>query len=487
RSSSYSHHLRLTPAFDNSISPDTHRHTLSASPSTNFLFTPADAYPVSRRPRPTKSSSASSSASSPSYPSTPRTPTKSASSPLLRAPHYHQPATSKSAPDTQHIRMRTFHHPPNYQSEDDEDTDVNPGEGTPIYTAWRSRTWSNSAGDLTRPSTRDPASRASPRPDNSSASEGNTVLPKRLNGTSAGLSTSLRAFVGSSWRGKTKSAHITTKAGQLGAGETETEADEPPRHLPTTRILPASAPLVPQSTLTSVLFEASRLLSVVPALVGAVVNIWSIWRPPRGIIHNSDSSPECQWDKWGRQTLPDRGDYFIAVLWAILTAAQCLALTTGLLRRWQAYYPPLPTLIRLLALQAICWPATHFTLNVLGSLGANADCFLDRSVSRGALELELDTILLRWTTVRPEVCWAVIGTTTCVSRSIQIWVTSNLVATPSRASSPSKPGYASKHTSSSSCTSEMSRRGGSNGSSNSRLNLNSGAGQGVGKGMIPPI
>jgi hypothetical protein len=27
---------------------------------------------------------------------------------------------------------------------------------------------------------------------------------------------------------------------------------------------------------------------------------------------------------------------------------------------------------------------------------------------------------------RPVVCWAVIGSTTCVSRSIQIWVTSNL-------------------------------------------------------------
>lgn len=65
--------------------------------------------------------------------------------------------------------------------------------------------------------------------------------------------------------------------------------------------------------------------------------------------------------------------------------------------RWRVYYPPLPTLIRLLALQAICWPATHFTLTVL----AHAR--------------------------RPVACWAVVGTTTCCSRAVQIWVTSNLV------------------------------------------------------------
>ncbi|KIJ59486.1 hypothetical protein HYDPIDRAFT_100597 [Hydnomerulius pinastri MD-312] len=187
--------------------------------------------------------------------------------------------------------------------------------------------------------------------------------------------TGLRALLGEGlgWR-KPKTEQITTAPGQLGAGETETEADEPPRHLPTTRIRPASEPLVPPNTLTTILFEASRLLSVVPALLGASINAWCLWSPPG----------------YTTTALPDRGDYFLAVLW----------LTTGLLHRWRAYYPPLSTLIRLLALQAICWPATHFTL---------------------------DSTLLRWTTVRPDVCWAVIGTTTCFSRSIQIWVTSNLL------------------------------------------------------------
>lgn len=117
---------------------------------------------------------------------------------------------------------------------------------------------------------------------------------------------------------------------------------------------------------------------------------------------------------------------------ALLTAHQCLKLTTGLLHRWRAYYSPLSTLIRLLALQAICWPATHFTLDIVGSLGANS------TVSDDTLTI-LESALLRWTTARPDICWAVIGTTTCISRSIQIWVTSNLLLCTSSGSRVDMP------------------------------------------------
>lgn len=232
----------------------------------------------------------------------------------------------------------------------------------------------------------------------------------------------IHAFLsaGLGWR-RPKSEQITTAPGQLGAGETETEADEPPRHLPTTRILPASGPLVPPSTLTTLLFEVSRLLSVVPASLGALINFWCVWKPPRlDSEHFAPGSCSREHDSWGRVALPDRADYLLAVLWALLTAHQCLQLTTGLLHRWRAYYAPLSTLIRLLALQAICWPATHFTLDILGGLGFNVDMTFSTSNI-------LDSALLRWTTIRPDVCWAVIGTTTCISRSIQIWVTSNLL------------------------------------------------------------
>ncbi|KAJ7640439.1 N-glycosylation protein-domain-containing protein [Mycena polygramma] len=182
--------------------------------------------------------------------------------------------------------------------------------------------------------------------------------------------------------GRGKADTISTTPGHRGAGETETELDEPPRHLPTSRIIPASAPLVPPSTLeqriTPLLFEFSRLLAIVPAIFGTLHNLYSIYRPPSG------------------PRVPERIDFFVSALWAVLTGYQCLALTTGLLTRWRVYYPPLPTLIRLLALQAICWPATHLSLTLLGHAS------------------------------RPAAVWAAIGTTTCMSRSVQIWVTSNL-------------------------------------------------------------
>ncbi|KAJ6524433.1 N-glycosylation protein-domain-containing protein [Mycena vulgaris] len=182
--------------------------------------------------------------------------------------------------------------------------------------------------------------------------------------------------------GRSKADTISTASDRRGAGETETELDEPPRHLPTSRIIPASAPLVPPSTLeqrlTPLLFEFSRLLAVVPAIFGTLYNLYLVYNPPSG--------PRA----------PERIDFFVSALWAILTGYQCLALTTGLLARWRVYYPPLPTLIRLLALQAICWPATRLTLTLLNHAR------------------------------RPAAVWAAIGTTTCMSRSVQIWVTSNL-------------------------------------------------------------
>ncbi|KAJ3904924.1 hypothetical protein F5879DRAFT_921857 [Lentinula edodes] len=81
---------------------------------------------------------------------------------------------------------------------------------------------------------------------------------------------------------------------------------------------------------------------------------------------------------------------------ALLTGYQCLCLTNVLLVRWRVYYPSLATLIRFISLQAICWLATHFTHSLL--------------------EHEKRRLIV----------WAVIGTTTCASRSVQIWVTSNL-------------------------------------------------------------
>ncbi|KAI0804659.1 hypothetical protein BC629DRAFT_1241975, partial [Irpex lacteus] len=240
-------------------------------------------------------------------------------------------------------------------------------------------------------------------------------------------------------KGKARADHgertrlISTTPGVHGAGETETEGEDTPRNLPTARLrtptlssLSAHSPLSASMTiplpsldpahrqraildLAPLLFESCRLLAVVPAVFG------TFWNMYRALMPLEDG-----W-RW-------RVDYVVCIIWV---RWQCLQLTTGLLKRWRVYYSPLPTLIRLLALQgeyhlrspylrfflqldtplnsnpstAICWPATHFTLTLLDH------------------------------EARPLICWAAIGTTTCCSRSIQMWVTSNIVEPPGSAPS----------------------------------------------------
>ncbi|KAG9106627.1 hypothetical protein FRC07_008768, partial [Ceratobasidium sp. 392] len=133
--------------------------------------------------------------------------------------------------------------------------------------------------------------------------------------------------------------------------ETETEREGPPRVLPTARgpthYQPSATPLM--TRLIPLLMLSFRLLAIVPATIGTVIHVHNVVHPPEGTLHT-------------------RIDFGVAACWSVLTGFQCWFLTCGLLQRWIAYYPLLSTLVRLLALQAICWPATHITLSVLDAV-----------------------------------------------------------------------------------------------------------------------
>lgn len=88
-----------------------------------------------------------------------------------------------------------------------------------------------------------------------------------------------------------------------------------------------------------------------------------------------------------------------------LTGMFCFELTTGLTHRWLLYYSLAPTLLRLVSLQSICWPSTFITLRYLGNID----------------------ILF---------AWIVVATTTACSRSVQIWVTSNVPEISARTLKP---------------------------------------------------
>lgn len=134
-------------------------------------------------------------------------------------------------------------------------------------------------------------------------------------------------------------------------------------------------------------------------MFGVLYNLYNAWHAPiNRKIAPIDYIVSALWVRHYCDKLLNTPQtlFYSSVHQAALTGYQCLRLTTGLFQRWKVYYPPLSTLIRLLALQAICWPATHFSLTLIGH------------------------------EERPVICWALIGSFTCCSRAVQLWVTSNL-------------------------------------------------------------
>ncbi|OXM78089.1 hypothetical protein C364_04024 [Cryptococcus neoformans Bt63] len=151
-----------------------------------------------------------------------------------------------------------------------------------------------------------------------------------------------------------------------------------------------------------------RLLAIVPAVWGICVlaqalatgGLWvDVW--PYGVDLSKEALERLvaggvmMEGEWIRV---DRGDMVLCIAWAICTGHFCFCLTTGLTHRWLSYYSLPSTITRLASLQCLCWPATYLTLWVLGARNA-----------------------------RPLLAWVVIGVTTGWSRTVQMWVTSNVI------------------------------------------------------------
>ncbi|KAJ9478594.1 hypothetical protein PHBOTO_002098 [Pseudozyma hubeiensis] len=168
------------------------------------------------------------------------------------------------------------------------------------------------------------------------------------------------------------------------------------------------------------LLHSLRVLAAVPGCIGTfwlARNAWilatehgRLLSPGQIVISNngtkhfwSADSPQLQpalldAHRLGRRQ-PGSLDFAVACLWSMSTAYHALSFTTLLLRRWLLYYSILPSLIRLVALQAICWPLVRITVHVFG-----AD--------------------------QPLGAWVVIGTTTALSDVVSRWVTSNIADAP---------------------------------------------------------
>ncbi|UZJ53227.1 hypothetical protein CBS101457_002547 [Exobasidium rhododendri] len=127
-----------------------------------------------------------------------------------------------------------------------------------------------------------------------------------------------------------------------------------------------------------------RLLAALPGCIG------TFW-----LLRNA---VQLLWQEgaiWQRDGKPGALEFGLASLWSITTAYHALSFTTLLLRRWLHYYSVLPSFIRLIALQAICWPLVRLTLYILGPKN-------------------------------PLAGWIIISSTTAFSDTVARWVVSNI-------------------------------------------------------------
>lgn len=77
-------------------------------------------------------------------------------------------------------------------------------------------------------------------------------------------------------------------------------------------------------------------------------------------------------------------DWFISGLWALACAYFSHSMAKGLLRRWLVYYSLLPTIIRVVSLQAICWVlclCTHRVLTLDQPVAAWLACATTAAIS----------------------------------------------------------------------------------------------------------
>ncbi|WWD21125.1 hypothetical protein CI109_105606 [Kwoniella shandongensis] len=212
---------------------------------------------------------------------------------------------------------------------------------------------------------------------------------------------------------KTRSFNTTTSSSSLGSPPSglglsfgpssglETEQELTPTTETVTLPLAHLERMIRQSSLLSL-----RLLAIVPAVWGIAVllqalvtgRLWvDVW--PYGVDLSKEALERLVQGgvmvegEWMRVS---RGDMVLCIAWAICTGHFCFRLTTGLTHRWRSYYPLPSTITRLVSLQCLCWPATYLTLWFLGA-------------------------------ERPLLAWIVIGVTTGWSRTVQMWVTSNVV------------------------------------------------------------
>lgn len=150
----------------------------------------------------------------------------------------------------------------------------------------------------------------------------------------------------------------------------------------------AVEPLEPLPMAFEILLHSLRLFAAVPGVIG-MLYLWS------------HAGREIRQGRWFRTTMtaatPGGLEYVVCSLWSLCTAFHALSLMTLLLRRWLIYYTVLPSVIRLVAFQSICWSLVRMSLWVFGP-------------------------------AQPIGGWVVVSTFTAFVDIVARWISSNIIA-----------------------------------------------------------
>lgn len=107
-----------------------------------------------------------------------------------------------------------------------------------------------------------------------------------------------------------------------------------------------------------VLLHSLRLFAAVPGILGTYFSF----------KHGMEEVGLHHWIRTPADVRrPGALEHFICCTWALCTAFHALSLMTLLLRRWLIYYAVLPSVIRLVAFQSICWSLVRCSLYLFGS------------------------------------------------------------------------------------------------------------------------
>ncbi len=132
------------------------------------------------------------------------------------------------------------------------------------------------------------------------------------------------------------------------------------------------------------MFFSLQALSVIPGVIGFFYSAHRFYASAPALLSATSTWQDASTAVGVTESRSTPLDWFLSGLWALACAYFSHSLARGLLRRWLVYYSRLPSIIRVVSLQAICWPmclCTHLVLSFDQPVAAWMACATTAAIS----------------------------------------------------------------------------------------------------------